>query len=307
MNRPKTAVILLLLSIASFFPEPGAHAEKLELLSFDYELVPEPDLEHTSTEEEELRIVAHTYSLKFALPVLLDGTSTAVLNSFTLRTLHQVYHNVEAAGLVYTPDDLYTFKYGLVFLQKLSPQWRLAVLVQPSLLSDLVDVDRHHIRLRAGFMFTRTVSERFSYSIGGGYSDDYGEEKVLPVVQLKWTDRQHWDLMVDLPQKFSIWYLLSDRWRTGIQAKVTGAHFRIGHNINLERGSTGGGRVKYSILNIGPSLRYNLYKGVNLTFNTGTSIYRKFEVFDRDGNLIEDPNAEQSLFFKVGIDYNVGG
>ena len=303
--RARLGITVGLLIATLLFGSTSA-AEGLELVSFDYELVPEPDLEHTDVEAEELRIIAHTYTLKFALPLLLDGQNTMLLNFVTLRTLHQSYRNVAAAGLVYRPDDLYTFKYGLVFLQKLSPRWRLAVLIQPSLLSDLVDVSSDHIRLRAGFMFSKKVSERFSYSLGGGYSDDYGEEKVLPVVQLKWTDQHAWDMTFDLPQKADIWYLLSERWRIGLNAKVTGAHYRLGEDIRLESGTTGGGRVKYSILNVGPAVQCRLYKGLKVTFNTGSSVYRKFEVFDRSGRLIEDPEAEQSFFFKFGIDYNVG-
>lgn len=63
---------------------------------------------------------------------------------------------------------------------------------------------------------------------------------------------------------------------------------------------------QHSILNVGPAIGYSLYKGAYLTFNTGYSGYRKFEVFDADQELLEGSNYEPNLFFKLTIEYNVG-
>lgn len=168
-------------------------------------------------------------------------------------------------------------------------------------------VDSDYFVLRAGFLFEKKVSERFKYSVGVGYSDDYGQLRVLPVVRLRWKSGQSWDFDLDIPSKARAWYNLSPRVRLGLVAKVTGGHFRVGEAVEVENGNTEKGRVKYSILNFGPAVGYSIYKGAYLTFNTGFSLFRRFQLFDVNDNKLEQSDYETSLFFKTTIDYNVGG
>jgi hypothetical protein len=282
-------------------------AEKLSLASFDYEYVPNAELDRTGNEADELKSDAHTSTLKFAVPLLLSGTDRMVLNFFTLRTLYQTYGPIANSTYAYRPDYLYSFKYGLVFMQRLSPKWKLAVLVQPSLLSDLENVKSRHVLLRAGFLFEKKVSDRFKYALGFGYSDDYGQVRLLPVVRLKWKPSSHWVLDVDLPSKVRVWRDFSARLRCGLLAKVTGAHYRVGEAVEFPDGrTTEGGSVKYSILNVGPAFGFALYREAYLTFNTGYSVYRKFEVFDAEDHLLEDSDFEANMFFKLAVEYQVG-
>jgi len=300
--------ILVLLCLAVVLGAPvRTQAEKLSLASFSYEYVPNAELDRTGDEADEIDSNAHTYTGKLALPVLLSGTNTMILNFLTFRTVYQTYGAVAESTYAYRPDYLYSFKYGLVFLRKLSPKWRLAVLVQPSLLSDLEEFKSNHIRFRAGFLFEKKVSERFRYSLGLGYSDDYGKAIVLPVVRLNWKPNDRWVVDFDVPTNINIWRQISGRFRCGLVGKVTGAMYRVGESVEFSGGrTTEGGTVKYSILNLGPAVGYALYKGAYLTFNAGASLYRKFEVVDAHDVVLEDSNFERTPFFKLAIEYNVG-
>ncbi|NIP43080.1 MAG: hypothetical protein GWO41_01460 [candidate division Zixibacteria bacterium] len=282
-------------------------AEGLELVSFSYEIVPEAEIDLTGVEEEELKVAQQTFTAKLAIPVLLSGQNTMLLHFLTFRWLHQSYDQVSLAGQIYRPEYLYSIKYGLVFIQRISPRWQFAFLLQPSMHSDFIGITSEHIRLRAGFIFEKNVNGRFSYGIGAGYSDDFGDEKVLPVFRLNWKPGDNWRFKFDIPQKLELWYLISPRIRGGIEAKVTGAHFRIGENISLEDGSSlQGGRIKYSILNAGPSIGFNIYKGLDLSINAGRSFYRRLELYDVDNNQLFDSKYENSFFLKVKMEYNVG-
>ena len=300
--------ILILVLIADLLILFGhISAEGLELVSFSYEFVPEAEIDLTGVEAEELKVAQQTFTAKMAIPVLLSGQNTMLLHFLTFRWLHQSYDQVALAGQVYRPEYLYSIKYGLVFIQRISPRWQFAFLLQPSMHSDLKKITSKHIRLRAGFIFEKEVSDRFSYGLGAGYSDDFGDEKVLPVFRLNWKPGDNWRFKFDIPQKLEIWYLFSSQIRGGIEAKVTGAHYRIGENISLEDGSSlQGGRVKYSILNAGPSIRFNIYKGLDLSINAGRSFYRRLELYDVDNNQLFDTQYENSLFLKVKMEYNVG-
>lgn len=52
---------------------------------------------------------------------------------------------------------------------------------------------------------------------------------------------------------------------------------------------------------------YYLFRGAYLTFSSSYSVYRKFEVFDVDQELLEGSNVEPNMFFKLTIEYNAVG
>ncbi|MFQ5599948.1 MAG: DUF6268 family outer membrane beta-barrel protein, partial [Candidatus Krumholzibacteriia bacterium] len=152
----------------------------MSVASFSIEHVPTAELVLSGLEEDEVETSATTLTAKFAVPIPLRGRDTVLLNFFTLRSLQQTYVGNSSAGGVFRPDYLYTFKYGLVLHQIISDRWTFAVLAQPALLSDFENLTADHVTLRAGFVFERRVSDRLKYGFGLGFSDDYGEEKLLP-------------------------------------------------------------------------------------------------------------------------------
>ncbi|MFH1372374.1 MAG: DUF6268 family outer membrane beta-barrel protein [bacterium] len=298
--------ILILVVAINLFPA-DCRADGFQLASFSFERVPSAEIDLTGVEEEELETAASTTTTKLAVPIPLAGRETVLLNFITLRVLHQSYGNIEAADVAFLPSNLYTIKYGLVFHQTLSDQWSLNVLVQPSLLTDFVDVDSDHLILRGGFVFERKVSDKLKYALGGGYSDDYGDEKILPVAWLKWKPCPNWHVNFDIPQKIEVLRRVSERVQLGLVGKATGAHFRIGQDTPFRNGSDHRvGRVKYSIVNIGPALDWRIYNGVCLTLNGGTSVYRRYEVFDTDGDKLAATDFESSIFLKATVQYSIG-
>jgi hypothetical protein len=289
------------------FHSGRACAEGLELASFSYEYVPSAELDILGDEARELQTRSQTFTAKLAIPILLSGRNTALLNFITLRELRQHYDNVKASGVEYTPAHLYTIKYGLVFRQVISEQWSFATLIQPALLSDFEDGEANQVRLRAGFVFERRATPALKYGFGLGYSDDYGDEKILPVVRLGWRPTDRWAISFDVPQNLKIWYRAASRVSVGVLGKVTGAHFRVGEDVRVTDGrTTSGGSIKYSILNIGPALEVKLQNSLSLELNAGRSFHRRFELWDRNDNLIADSKFENSLFVKATLRYDVG-
>jgi len=301
--RPVFLIVLLL--VAFLGPPPPARAERFSLVSLSYEYVPEAELVLTGAEEDDLHTVARTSTLKLNLPVLLDGRDKILLHALTVRRLDQSYLDSDSGADTFRPDDLYSFKWGLVYRQVLGERWTGAVLVQPALLSDLEGVDRHHFSLRAGFLFEQKRSERFSWGWGAGYSDDYGRRTVLPVIRLSWK-LSRWTFGLDAPQSLEVWRSLPRGWLAGIQGKVTGGTFRIGQDVDLGGRSTKDGLVRYSIVNVGPALQVPLGQSIRLDLNGGTSVYRRYEVEDADGNSLVDSTYESSAFFKTTLTLLVG-
>jgi hypothetical protein len=284
-----------------------AQADGFRLASFSIEQVPSAEINLSGNEEEELQTSASTYTSKLAIPIKLDGRRRVLLHFITFRVLHQTYSNFEAAGVAFLPADLYTIKYGLVLRQVLSDQWSLNILVQPALLTDFKNVTSDDITVRGGFIFERKVSEKLTYAIGGGYSDDYGNGQVLPVGRIKWNPNQNWQVDLDFPQKVEISHKISGKMWIGISGKTTGGHYRIGEETSFRTNSEQRvDRVKYSIVNIGPSISLQTSKSFQLSLNGGTSVYRRYEVFDDDGAELNSANFESSVFVKATLRYLVG-
>lgn len=302
VSNSALAVICLLALFAG-----GLQAAGFQVASFSLEQVPKAELNLTGSEEGELKTTGTTTTVKLAIPIKLDGRKRVLLNFFTFRVLHQSYENAGATALAFLPAELYTIKYGLVLHQELSPLWSLNVLVQPAILTDFENVSSDHFTLRGGFLFERKVSENLSYAIGGGYSDDFGDEKILPAAWLKWKPSPGWKVDFDIPQKIDISRKLSNRVWLGLVGKATGAHFRIGQATPFIDGSDiRVNRVKYSIVNVGPALKWNISDGVGLLLNGGTSVYRRYQVFDEAGDKLIDSDFESSIFIKATFKYLVG-
>jgi hypothetical protein len=93
----------------------------------------------------------------------------------------------------------------------------------------------------------------------------------------------------------------------GINGKATGGHYRIGEQTPFRINSTQRvSRVKYSIVNIGPSISWQTSERFQLSLNAGTSVYHRYEVFDDDGIELISASYESSVFVKATLRYSVG-
>jgi hypothetical protein len=211
------------------------------------------------------------------------------------------------AGVAFLPADLYTIKYGLVLHQVLSDQWSLNILVQPALLTDFRDVTSDDVTMRGGFIFERKVSEKLTYAIGGGFSDDYGNGQILPVGRIKWKPSLSWLVDLDFPQKAEISHRITKKMWIGFAGKTTGGHYRIGAETRFRTNSTQRvNRVKYSTVNVGPSISMQASKSLQLSLNSGTSVYQRYELFDANGAELISTSYESSVFVKLTLRYLVG-
>lgn len=298
--RRVPAILLACLLGPPAGPAP-ARAEGFPVSSLSYEYVPDAELVLTGVEEDDLKVTARTSTFKLNVPILLDGRDKILLNALTVRRLDQSYTNSKSGADTFRPDDLYTFKWGLVYRQVLGEKWWGAVLIQPAMLSDLENVGRDDFSVRAGFVFEKRQSDRFTWGWGAGYSDDYGRRTVLPVLRLRWTTRA-WQIDLDAPQSVGVWRDLGERIRAGAAAKVTGGTFRIGQDVDLGGGrTTKDGLVRYSILNVGPAVEIALGRLMLLELNGGTSVYRRYEVDDAAGRSLVDSRYENTAFFKTTL------
>jgi hypothetical protein len=270
------------------------------------EHVPEAELKLSGAEEDEVHTAATAYSAKLSVPLLLRGRRTILLNEPSARLVTQSYADDPRAGDVFRPNRLWSFRWAVALRQAVGERWAVAGLVQPSLLTDLEHVDADHLNWRAGALVERKSSERFTWGLGAAYADEYGTGLWLPVVRVQWEPSARWSVDVDAPRDAGVKYAATPRLAVGFGAQASGADYRVGEDVTLADGrSTKDGRVKYSIVEVGPEVAYRVAPNVELTLHGGTSVYRRYEVFDAKDDRLIDSRYENAAFVSTQVSFVV--
>jgi len=288
--------------LVTAFPAAG-----FELVRASYEYIPSAELDLTGAEPDEVQTSATMFTARLLLPVPIRGRETILVNRFVFRVLHQMYEEGPRTREVFRPDNLYTLRWGLGLRQTLGDTWRTIVFVQPSLLTDFEEVDAGHLSYRAALVFEQDPSPTLSWGFGIGYGDDYGDRRVLPVLQLNWVASPQWTVEVDLPKAAAVWRRMGRAGaRVGFTARVTGGNYRIGEEVILPGGgSTKDGRVKYSIVNVGPAVALPVGRGVEVLIQGGFNAYRRYEVFDANDDQLLDSRFENPGFLNVTLSFDL--
>lgn len=95
-----------------------------------------------------------------------------------------------------------------------------------------------------------------------------------------------------------------DKLEFGLLAEVSGNHFRIGAVSAMVGGSSlSDGRIKYSLITVGPTISYGLTESAFLKLQGAVALKRRFELFDTDDNKIEPLDLRQSVSIAARIEF----
>ncbi len=281
----------------------GQEARTFPLFTFQYELFPSSALTTPLPGNPDLKISPGTFSLAAGIPVPLAGSRTVFVGRVLYDQLRATYDNTVTEN--YRPEILHALKLQLALVHALSEEWGLRLMIRPGMISDFKNLSSDALSVEGAVMFIVRSNEEFQYGFGAVANTDFGEPKILPAAQFIWTPTDDFRLSIVGPKSLDIQYRATELLEVGIVAEIDGNHYRLGAKDSLQTptGSfpTEMGRIKYSEVTAGPSIRFHVRPQFSVFVEGGAALKRRFEVFDRDDNKRLDLTPEKGAFFRAGF------
>ncbi len=133
--------------------------------------------------------------------------------------------------------DLYRLQVPVNYWHSLGEQWKLWASVDPGLFTDFKEVSGDDFAVSALAVAAYEWRPEWSFSFGGYYSPDLGEDKLLPVIGVIWRPNRHWNISATFP-RFRVAYAPDEKWNFDLSLRPGGSSWNIrtpaGDNRNLE-------------------------------------------------------------------------
>ena len=281
------AIMRTLMAFIYLFIFSHLHSQNFELLNIEYAVFPEVSVQEDGSREE---IQLNEYGIQLNIPMLFKEKQLAFIHGLTYRYVQP------AASTVAIEKDLHYISYSLSFLTQISTPWRMLVRYNPAISSDLsADLSSNDFLHQGSVLFTKTVSKKFSWGIGGIYTSRFGSPLAIPILQLK-HEKDNFKLNVLLPTRISTMWNAKEKLSCGIDLSVSGSQYHINSSFNQANIDV----VNFSRVVLAPQLNYQIADPVILSIALGIATARTFE-FDLEN--IEDQNfdLENGPFVSIGL------
>lgn len=273
------------------------------VFSGSFETFPDSKLSDVTNRPNLTNVETRLGNYKFHMAYPLAGSPETKMILLGKVSYEQLEFDFNTDSLPrYQPDRLHELGVELSLRSRFNNKWFLTVLAKPNVASDFENIGGKHINFDAGLIFNRRSSERFVFGFGARYTTDFGEPLVLPAFMLQWTNQDNFKVNALLPKHLELMWLPGPAIEIGLAGRVSGNHYRIGeeavlqNNVSLEEG-----RIKYSVLTIGPAFRFGLSRNVFIAIEGGAALTRRFKVFDSNGNEIDTLDLERSFTLRGGL------
>lgn len=105
-------------------------------------------------------------------------------------------------------------------------KWKFWLRLQPGIMSDFEDVGSDAFTITALGLASYKLNEKLSIAGGVYYSQDLGEDRILPAVGLIWRPSPQWSLALTAP-RFQIAYAPTRKWLLSLNAYPSGGSWNI--------------------------------------------------------------------------------
>lgn len=233
------------------------------------------------------------FGIGLKLPVVVKKQKTILLNAFNYSYVNPEFTNSLGSG---REGKLHFVSYSLSLIQILNEKLKLIVSAMPAISSDLeVSISSDDFLFLGSAFLSKRVSDNFSWGLGLAYTTRFGEPLVLPMVEIK-HENERFKFAARIPSKIeALWSSKSGKVSYGVKAAVNGSQFNL-----TSDSSNPVGNIRFSRINLGPVVNYQIKGPVYFTAFTGISMNRKYEIkSDLLGDL--DFNSENGLFVSAGL------
>ncbi|QIF00206.1 DUF6268 family outer membrane beta-barrel protein [Roseimicrobium sp. ORNL1] len=191
--------------------------------------------------------------------------------------------------------DLHTLRLPIqaAWLSPTSP-WLAAAYVEPGISSDFNRINSDAFDLSAGFGIGYRFSPNFMAAVGAGYSRNYGDDDVFPVLALLWRVSDRFTVTFS-PDGLIPSYKVSDDLYIKLRAELIGGRWLI-------EDEEGRGRIlRLQGASATLQAEQRLFKDCWLTLGVGINAFSELRIEDSNKRELLDEDLEDGVVIRTGL------
>lgn len=249
----------------------------------------------------ELKVTYHQVEV-FGLIPIVKKNGTNIIGRIEYENTSFDYDNTSSNGNEIRPDQLHLIDLRLVYRQELNSTWSLVGVLNPTLSSDFRDgLSGRDLLFNGGMTLTKSLSDKFSLGLGAMSTYAFGERQVVPLIDVRYeSEDDKFFAQVRFP-RLTLAYSASPKLEIGFKAIQEGSQFNYKNAVT--QASEESDFVKFSTLNFGPTISYEISKNMYFTAQAGLSVSRQLSVFNTSNEELVDLTPSDSRFVSVGFNY----
>lgn len=228
------------------------------------------------------------------LPLVVRRGGTTLVPRVTASRVGVTPAPIDPAEPVWV-EALYDLDVELLVVRPLARHWELTLVAAPGLATDGRRVSRRHGTFQGAAVLSRAAGADRSWGLGASLTNSFGDVRALPVLAYA-SRRGRTRIDVLAPAHGAAMLRVGRGVHAGVQARVDGNVYALGR-----RGTLAGGRVRYSVADIGPVVEMEAAARLRLVVAAGLSAGRRLEVEDASGARVEDASLRTGAHVHVGL------
>lgn len=243
-------------------------------------------------DNEDIRMNEYRAKLQFALK--LKEKKTYLLNNVSISKF-DAYANKGASQ--YFNESYFAISYSIGLIQILKNRWKIVGVLSPTLASDFNKAtSKHDFILQYSAIASKRVGPNLEYGFGAAYSTRFGRALAIPLVSYAY-QKGNWSHTGVIPAYIGSYYNIR-QIDVGMKLSTFGNVYNSTNSIvsQFELDKLG-----YSRVNIGPNIKFCIFKSLYANINTGITVRNRLFSIDSQGGLEMELTANTKYFLNFGL------
>jgi len=258
-----------------------------------FEFIPKTNISNSSNSSQNLKLQITRLSVGEVIPTIYCREHSQILYGIRYDLLYLNFDNWTFSSN--KPEYLHFLRNELTVIQDINDHWKITGLLNLGLATDLkkkINWDDAHIHTYV------SISNNFpelGYGFGVTYTSYFGSPILLPVIQAYWKPSEFFRFEMFLPKNISFWYVPNKNSEVGIKSVIYGNRYHLGEFTTNEEDAD----LHYSIITIGPSIKYRIFSCFLLYLETGYTLHRRLEIANK--TFSEKLNPDNNYYLRAGL------
>lgn len=295
---PKTVKLVIISYVLVVFAG-NSYAQDFQLAGTHFLMYPSSGVKESPKETE---FSFKEYGAFINIPFLLKNKNTAIISGIGYGTVKVSGENLPMDDYDQLEEQLHAVYLQLGMSQKLKNNWRFTTIMRPTIASDFEDKRSSDDFILQGTAFAvKNINDHFSMGGGLAYTTRFGKPIAIPVLPLKYKIHRHTiSMLFPIRSGYSYSFGKNENLKIGFKQNVNGAQFNLTTSIPSEYDASQINKVRYTRINLGGNINYQLGKFIQCEIHGGTTVRKKYTIQDISSETYQF-DLEKSLFLRFGL------